>query len=113
MENQMIAKLLNPMHVLMLKNAAAIKPLAEKIKAIDDATALIKKQNPEKFFHYTKDGKPDPAMRDRVFHDEPRNLELFEYAGCKKPYIGIGQADMYRARNKVLLTNYKKIKGER
>lgn len=109
----MIAKLLNPMHVVMLRNAAAIKPLAEKIKAIDEATALIKKQNPEKFFHYTKDNKPDPDMRNRVFHDEPRNLELFEYAGCRQPYVGIGQSEIYKARNKILLTNHKKIKGER
>lgn len=109
----MIARLLNPMHVVMLKNAANVTPLSEKIKAIDDAIALIKKQNPEKFFHYTKDNKPDPAMRKRVFHDEPRNLELSEYAGCSHPYVGIGQSEIYRSRNKVLLTNYKTIKGER
>jgi hypothetical protein len=113
MEKLMIAKLLSPMHILMLRNAAAIKPVAEKIKAIDDATALIKKQNPEKFFHYTKDNKPDPAMRNRVFFDEPRNLEMFEYAGSSVPYAGIKQSEIYKARNKVLLTNYKKVKGER
>jgi len=94
----MIAKLLNPMHILMLRNATAIKPLSEKIKAIDDATALIKKQNPEKFFHYTKDGKPDPAMRDRIFHDEPRNLEMSQYAGCKQPYAGINQTKIFKER---------------
>jgi hypothetical protein len=113
MEKLMIAKLLNPMHILMLRNAAKVTPLSEKIKAIDEATALIKKQNPEKFFHYTKDNKPDPAMRGRVFYDEPRNLELSEYAGCSHPYVGIGQSEIYKARNKVLLTNYKKVKGER
>jgi len=101
------------MQVMMLKDAYEVTPVAAKYKAIDEVTAIIKKQNPEKFFHYTKDNKPDPAMRNRVFHDEPRNLEMSEYAKCKQPYIGIGQADMYRARNKVLLTNHTKIKGER
>ena len=107
------ARLLTHVQVMMLKDAAATQPVIARAKAIDEVTDFIKKQNPEKFFHYTKDGKPDPAMRDRVFYDEPRNLELFEYAKCKQPYIGIGQADMYRARNKVLLTNHKKIKGEK
>jgi hypothetical protein len=107
------ARLLTHVQVMMLKDAAATQPVIARTKAIDEVTDFIKKQNPEKFFHYTKDNKPDPAMRDRVFYDEPRNLELFEYAKCKQPYIGIGQADMYRARNKVLLTNHKKIKGEK
>ena len=107
------ARLLTPMQVMMLKDAAEVTPASAKYKAIDEVTAAIKKQSPEKFFHYTKDNKPDPAMRDRVFYDEPRNLELFEYAKCKQPYIGIGQADMYRARNKVLIVNHKKIKGEK
>ena len=44
---------LNHMYVLMLKQASQIMPLDEKIKAIDEVTTFIKKQNPEKFFHYT------------------------------------------------------------
>ena len=104
----MISKLLNPMHVVMLRNAAKTLPLSERNKAIESATALIKKQSPEKFFHYTKDGKPDPAMKQRVFHDEPRNLELSEYAGCNLRYVGIGQAEIFKTRNKTLLVNHKK-----
>lgn len=107
------ARLLTPMQVMMLREASEVTPLTAKNKAIDEVTALIKKQSPGLFFHYTKDGKPDPAMRNRVFHDEPRNLELSEYASAKQPYLGIGQAELYKARNKVLLTNHKKIKGEK
>ena len=101
------------MQVMLLREASEVKPLAAKNKAIDEATALIKKQSPEKFFHYTKDNKPDPAMRDRVFYDEPRNLELFEYARSNVLYAGIKQSEIYKARNKILLTNHKKIKGEK
>jgi hypothetical protein len=107
------ARLLTPMQVMMLKDAYEVTPAAAKYKAIDEVTAIIKKQNPEKFFHYTKDNKPDPAMRHRVFYDEPRNLEMSEYAGSSLPYAGIKQSEIYRERNKVLLTNHKKIKGER
>lgn len=106
------AQLLTPMQVMMLREAAAM-PKTERSKAIDEITALIKKQSPEKFFHYTKDGKPDPAMKQRVFHDEPRNLELADYAGCNVPYAGIKQAEIYKARNKALIVNHKKIKGEK
>ena len=91
---------LNHMYVLMLKQASQIMPLDEKIKAIDEVTTFIKKQNPEKFFHYTKDGKPDPAMRKRVFYDEPRNLEISDYAGCSVPYAGIKQSETFRNRSK-------------
>jgi hypothetical protein len=107
------ARLLTPMQVMMLREASEVTPLAAKNKAIDEVTATIKKQSPEKFFHYTKDNKPDPAMRSRVFHDEPRNLEIFEYASYQQRYVGIGQAEIYKARNKILLTNHKKIKGEK
>jgi hypothetical protein len=107
------ARLLTPMQVMMLKDAAEVTPVAAKYKAIDEVTAVIKKQSPEKFFHYTKDNKPDPAMRDRVFYDEPRNLELFEYARSNVLYAGIKQSEIYKARNKILLTNHKKIKGEK
>ncbi len=107
------AQLLTPMQVMMLRDAATVEPSTAKSKAIDEITALIKKQSPEKFFHYTKDGKPDPAMRNRVFHDEPRNLELAEYAGCTIPYAGFKQAEIYKERNKVLIVNHKKIKGEK
>lgn len=107
------ARILTPMQILLLKEAAQTLPLIARNKAIDEATAFIKKQNPEKFFHYTKEGKPDLTMRDRVFHDEPRNLELFEYSGYQVPYAGIKQSDMYKARNKVLLTNHKPLKGEK
>jgi len=94
-----IAQLLTPMQVMLLQEAAA-RPLNERPKAIDEITALIKKQSPQKFFHYTDAGKPDPAMRNRVFHDEPRNLELSEYAGSNVPYAGINQSDIFKARNK-------------
>jgi len=107
------ARLLTPMQVMMLRDAAAIEPLSAKNKAIDEITTLIKKQSPEKFFHYTKDNKPDPAMRHRVFHDEPRHLELSEYAGCTVPYAGIKQAEIYKERNKALIVNHQKIKGEK
>ena len=107
------ARLLTHVQVMMLKDAAATQPVIARTKAIDEVTDFIKKQNPEKFFHYTKDNKPDPAMRDRVFFDEPRNLELFEYARCELFYAGIKQSEIYRERNKILLTNHKKIKGEK
>jgi hypothetical protein len=107
------ARLLTPMQVMMLKDAAEVTPASAKYKAIDETTALIKKQTPEKFFHYTKDNKPDPAMRHRMFHDEPRNLELSEYAGCNLHYAGFKQAEIYKERNKALIVNHKKIKGEK
>lgn len=107
------ARILTPIQVMMLREAAQVLPVVARSKAIDEATAFIKKQSPEKFFHYTKDNKPDPAMKQRVFHDEPRNLELFEYASYQQPYVGIGQSEIYKARNKILLTNHKKIKGEK
>jgi len=93
----MIVRTLTPMQVLMLKEAAE-SPRDVRSKTIDEITALIKKQSPEKFFHYTKDNKPDPAMKQRWFHDEPRNLELFEYAGYNTAYAGINQTKMFKER---------------
>ena len=95
----MYAQLLTPMQVMMLREAAAM-PKTERSKAIEETTTLIKKQSPEKFFHYTKEGKPDPAMKQRMFYDEPRNLELADYAGCKVPYAGADQMKMFRERGK-------------
>ena len=91
--------MLTPMQMMMLREAAAY-PLNIRTKTINDVTALIKKQSPEKFFHYTKEGKPDPAMKQRMFYDEPRNLELADYAGCKVPYAGADQMKMFRERGK-------------
>lgn len=91
--------MLTPMQKMMLCEAAKA-PLGVRNKSIEDVTALIKKQSPEKFFHYTKDGKPDPAMKQRMFYDEPRNLELAEYAGSVVPYAGVDQMKMFRERGK-------------
>ena len=91
--------MLTPMQMMMLREAAAY-PVNTRNKAIEDVTALIKKQSPEKFFHYTKEGKPDPAMKQRMFYDEPRNLELADYAGCTVPYAGADQMKMFRERGK-------------
>ena len=88
-----------PMQAMMLREAATA-PRETRNKMIEEVTTFIKKQSPEKFFHYTKDGKPDPAMKQRVFHDEPRNLELAEYAGCNVPYAGANQMKMFRERGK-------------
>lgn len=95
----MYAQLLTPMQVMMLREAAAM-PKTERNKAIEETTTLIKKQSPEKFFHYTKEGKPDPAMKQRMFYDEPRHLELADYAECTVPYAGADQMKMFRARGK-------------
>lgn len=92
------ARILTPMQVAMLREAAETTPVSERTKAIDATVAMIFKQSPEKFYHYTKDGKPDPAMKQRVFYDEPRNLELVEYGGYKLPYAGIDQAKLFKAR---------------
>jgi hypothetical protein len=109
------ARLLTPMQVMMLKEATEVTPSEAKNKAIDEIIELLKKQTPEKFFHYTKDGKPDPAMRERVFYDEPYSLSIAkeEYAEHKVPFTGSGQAEIYKARNKALIVNHKKIKGEK
>jgi len=91
--------MLTPMQAMMLREAAAA-PEDIRDKAIAEITAVIKKQSPEKFFHYTKEGKPDPAMKQRVFYDEPLNLELSEYAGCVIPYAGADQMKLFKARAK-------------
>jgi hypothetical protein len=102
----MIAKVLTPMQALLLKEAA-VSPRDVRNKKIEEVTELIKRQSSNKFFHYTKDGKPDPAMKKRWFHDEPCNLELFEYAGYNVPYAGIKQSEMYRQRSRASLTKGK------
>lgn len=96
------ARLLTPMQVMMLIEAAGTKPLEAKNKAIDEAIEQIKQQSPEKFFHYNKD-KPDPAMRNRVFHDEPYSLSIGkdEYAEHKVPYSpGSKRTEIFKARSK-------------
>lgn len=95
--------MLTGMQQLILREAAEVKPLKEKIKAIDNAIYLIKKQSPEKFFHYmqvgnTKIYKPDPAMKERVFVDEPASLNPTEYKKFLYPYAGIGQQALHKAR---------------
>ena len=94
-----IARLLSSVQIMMLREAAEVKPLDAKNKAIDEVIEKIKKQNPEKFFHYTKD-KPDPAMRHRKFHDEPRTLPIDQYAGYSSPYPGNKQHEVFAARRK-------------
>lgn len=109
----MYAQILTPMQILMLREAAA-SPRSERTKAIEETTELIKKQSPGKFFHYTRDGKADPAMRMRWFHDQPNGLDLDrEYAGYNLPYAGIGQSDIHKVRNARLIVNHKKLKGEK
>lgn len=92
--------MLTPMQKLMLQEAAA-DPVNTRNKKIDEITELIKKQSPEKFFHYTKEGKPDPAMKRRMFYDEPRNLDLTEYAGSVVPYAGSDQMKLYKSRGQI------------
>lgn len=89
------ANIFTPMQVMILREAAATTK--DKIQAIDGVIALLKLQNPEKFFH-DKGGKPDPALRNRTFYDEPRNLELSEYKSAVVPYAGINQAKLHKAR---------------
>jgi len=67
---------------------------------IEEATKFIKAQNPEHFFHDVN-GKPDPALKARVFHDEPRNLDYANYASFVVPYKGIEQAKMYEQRKAI------------
>jgi len=39
-------------------------------------------------------------MKQRVFYDEPLNLDLSEYAGCVIPYAGADQMKLFKARAK-------------
>lgn len=96
-----VAQIFTPLQAAMLREAAEVTPVAAKMEAIKEVTALIKKQSPGLFFHDTKDGKPDPAMRNRMFFDEPRHLELSEYKGCVVRYAGIEQARIFKARSQV------------
>jgi|APGre2960657404_1045060.scaffolds.fasta_scaffold204629_2 nicotinamidase-related amidase len=87
----MIANILNPMQVAMLKDAAKTPVGTEpgvnlRTEAVNKITDLIKRQNPEKFFHTIED-RPDPELRNRVFFNEPRNLQPYEYAGYKVQYV--------------------------
>jgi len=95
--------MLTEMQQLILREAAETKPLKEKLRAIDEATSLIKTQSPEKFFHYVRVGntkifKPDPAMLERVFVDEPSGLNPTEYKAFIHPYAGAGQQALHKAR---------------
>lgn len=94
------ARLLTPMQVMMLMEATEVTPLEAKNKAIDEAIERIKQQSPEKFFHYDKD-KPDPDMRNRVFHDEPYSLAIAkgDYAEHKAPFPGSKQTEIFKARS--------------
>ena len=96
-----IAKVLTAMQVMLLREAAALPP-RDRTEQISEITKFVKKQNSRMFFH-DKDGKPDRAMRDRKFHDEPRNLELAEYASYEIPFVSTKQRELYKARNKRLL----------
>lgn len=86
-----VAQIFTPMQIMMLREAATNE-------ARKEVTDLIKQQSPGLFFHDTKDGKPDPAMRNRVFYDEPRNLEATDYKKHIVPYAGINQAKIFKAR---------------
>lgn len=97
-----IARILTPMQVMMLRETLEIKPVAAKREALKEVTALIKTQSPGLFFHETKDGKPDPTMCLRRFHDQPSGLDLNrEYAGYNVPYAGINQAKIFKTRGQI------------
>jgi hypothetical protein len=94
------------MQVMILMEATEVKPLQAKNKAIDEAIERIKQQSPEKFFHYGKDknkDKPDPAMSNRVFYDEPYSLAIAkgDYAEHKVPFSGSKQSEIFKARSKL------------
>jgi hypothetical protein len=88
--------MLNQTQIAMLKDAASA-PYEVRSKRIEAATSFIKDQSSSKFF-IDVNGKPDPALKQRVFYDEPRNLELSDYAGCVVPYKGIEQAKTFNKR---------------
>lgn len=93
-----VAQIFTPLQVTMLRTAAEVTPHEARREAIKEVTELIKKQSPGLFFQDTKDGKPDPAMRHRVFFDEPRNLDFAEYKKYVVPYAGLEQAKIFKAR---------------
>ena len=84
----MIANILTPLQTMMLREAAKSNE-DERIKRISEVTELIKRQSPDKFFYDN-----DPALCNRVFFDEPKNLHPSEYGGYKVQYVS-------RANNKV------------
>jgi hypothetical protein len=86
----------------MLLQDAATSPKETRSKQIDKVIESIKKQNPEKFFHDTFD-EIDPAMRDRVFYDEPIGFKSPIYKYCVQKYLGTDQLKEFKQRDKILL----------
>lgn len=84
----MIATIFTPMQIMMLCDAAKSNE-DDRSKRINEVTELIKRQSPDKFFY-----DDDPALRNRVFFDEPKNLHPAEYGGYKVQYVS-------RVNNKV------------
>ncbi len=86
----MIANLLTPMQVMMLREACLTPRGAEpgidkRIERINEVTDMIKRQSPALFFH-SIESKPDPALKNRTFYDEPFSLMPDQYAGYKVQY---------------------------
>lgn len=77
----MIANILTPLQTMMLREAAKSNE-DDRSKRINEVIELIKRQSPSKFFY-----EDDPALRNRIFFDEPKNLHPSEYGGYKVQYV--------------------------
>ena len=69
--------MLTEMQKAFLKMAAK-EPVEVRNDRIDDAIKLLKSQSPSLFFD-DSDRKPDPAMRNRVFYNQPYSLMPDQY----------------------------------
>lgn len=78
--------MLTEMQKLILRMAAQ-EPEATRIDRINDAIKLLKLQSPALFFD-DSDRKPDPAMRNRVFYNQPYSLMPDQYLRHIRPLGG-------------------------
>lgn len=101
MVNKLCAKILSPMQVMLLQEAA-LSPTENRSKQINKVIESIKKQSPEKFFHDTPE-QIDPAMRERIFYDEPIGFKSPIYKYCVQKYLGTDQLKEFKRRDKILL----------
>ena len=73
---------------------------------IEAATQTVRRLNSKAFYkQVVSNSKPDPALKDRVFFDQPHSLRLgIDYSGhVHNSLFGTKQAAVFKARDAKLL----------